>query len=411
MPTKEAMIAEAKRCLQCPAAPCTVACPAHNPIPAMMKRVREGDFSGAHELWKATSDLPEICGRLCQNDRLCVGHCTMNWKKAPLQIGVLEAGVADLFLDEMPEKPVPNGKRHLVVGLGPAGLANALEMAKHGYFVETVDANAELGGALRTHIPEFRFDDSILSVYERRLSALGVKSRWNTVVGKDVFLNDLLPQFDSVFLACGSDLPQEADFDPAGIPLWYAHDLLNRTLHSPEELASRLGKDVVIVGLGNVAVDMARLLVRLGKNATIVYRRTLGDAPADPSEIEAALAEGVQIRELRIPRECRLENGKRSLDCDRTAILVRPDGTKAVETVPGYAETLPIDDLVYATGQKFSDLALSGTGIVPRPDVSPWSTSHPRVFLGGDRVNRDKRIVDAMVSGIEAARRCREVFR
>lgn len=411
MPTKEAMMAEARRCLQCKDAPCTKACPAHNPIPAFMKAVRDGDFSAAKALWESTSVLPEICGRLCQNENLCVGHCTMNRLKAPLKIGDLEAGVADLFSEDIPLRAPSNGRRHLVVGLGPAGLANALEMARHGYFVETIDSNSKLGGALRTQIPEFRFDPSVLSVYERRLEALGVVSRWNTVVGRDLFLGDLLPDFDSVFLACGSDLPQISDLDSSGVPLWYAHDLLNRNLHSPEELRSLLGQDVVVIGLGNVAVDIARLLIRLGKRVTIVYRRSVEEAPAGKSEIESALAEGVVIRELRVPRECRLEKGRRSLECDRTAVLLRPDGTRAIETVPGFAETLALDDLVFATGQRSSDLVLTGTDILPRPDLCLYSTTHPRVFLGGDRVNPDKRIVDAMASGIEAARLCRGVCR
>ncbi|HOW37645.1 MAG TPA: FAD-dependent oxidoreductase [Bacillota bacterium] len=406
MNTREDFVAEARRCLQCKNAPCVVACPAHNPIPRFMKAVREGGFAEAKTIWDETSVLPEICGRLCQNETLCVGHCTMNKLGAPLKIGELEAAVSDLFPLDIPSMSPPNGRRHLVIGLGPAGLSNAMEMAKMGYFVDAIDANPDLGGALINLIPGFRFDHRILERIRHKVEAMGIRIQYGVEVGKTVLLSELLPRYDSVFIACGSDLPQGAEIETHGVPLWYAHDLLDRQRYQPSDLKEMLGKAVAVVGLGNVAVDMARVLVRLGKRVTIVYRRSVNEAPAGRHEIQAARDEGIEIRELRLPRSCSIASGKRSLLCDRTAVVVALDGTKTIETVPGSGERIELDDLVYATGQRSSDTVFNGTDLVLRPDLSPYSTSNPNVFVGGDRVNRHKRIVDAMVSGIEAAKLC-----
>jgi glutamate synthase (NADPH/NADH) small chain len=406
MKTPEEWMAEARRCLQCPGAPCQKACPAHNPIPRFMKAVREGQFAEAKTIWDETSVLPEICGRLCQNETLCVGNCTMKKRGAPLRIGELEAAIADLFPLELPPMSPENGRKHLVIGLGPAGLSNAMEMAKKGYLVEAIDANPDLGGALINLIPGFRFDHRVLERIRRKVEMMGIRVRYGITVGQTILLSELLPQYDSVFIACGSDLPQEAEIETNGVPLWYAHDLLDRQRYQPSDLRDRLGTAVVVVGLGNVAVDMARVLIRLGKRVTIVYRRSVTEAPAGRHEIQAALEEGIEIRELRLPRSCSVTNGKRSLWCDRTAIFIAPDGSKRIETGPGSGEPIELEDLVYATGQRFSDTVFRGTDLVLRPEISPYSTSDPRVFVGGDRVNVHKRIVDAMVSGIEAARLC-----
>jgi glutamate synthase (NADPH/NADH) small chain len=259
----EEIIAEAKRCLDCKNAPCVAACPAHNNIPLFMKALKNGNFAEANAIWEPTSNLPGICGRLCQNETLCVGHCTMNKVKHPLAIGVLEAEVADRFLEGNPILQPQNGKKHLVVGLGPSGIANAMEMAKLGYSVDAIDANHSLGGALENLIPEFRFDKDLLKRIAATFTSYQINARYDTRVGVDVFLNDLIPQYDTLYVATGSDLPMMSDIDSDGLPIHYAHNLLNRNLYTSEVLTTKLGKNIIIIGLGNVAVDMARMLVRL----------------------------------------------------------------------------------------------------------------------------------------------------
>ncbi|MFA5006803.1 MAG: FAD-dependent oxidoreductase [Candidatus Izemoplasmatales bacterium] len=393
------LIAEAARCLDCKHRPCQVACPAHNDIPALMKAVKNGDFAGGKRLWDKTSKLPELCGALCQQEVLCEGACTLNKIKKPVRIGFVERGVALLFWGEAAVPTAMRDHRHLVVGMGPAGLANAIAMAEKGYRVDAVEANPRIGGAIWNLVPPFRFDASDLSSIEVKLAKLKVDVRYNFRVGRDASLTDLVDRYDSVFVAHGLDVPQLVP-GFSGPDVHYAIDLLNRVVHSPADLGRLLGRRVAVVGLGSVACDTARTLAQLGRTVTVVYRRTLAEAPASPKEIAETLAEGVTIEVLLNPTS--YQDG--ILHCERTELVhdaASPRGR--IRTVPGSDVPIACDSVVFAIGQASSDALFEGTGIRLAPEVSPYATTDPKVFVGGDRVIREKRIVDAMVSGIEAA--------
>jgi NADPH-dependent glutamate synthase beta subunit-like oxidoreductase len=291
----------------------------------------------------------------------------------------------------------------LVIGLGPAGIANALEMAKDGYAVDAIDANSDLGGALENLIPEFRFDKTLLQGIKQKFAKLEIRPLYNKRVGVDLFLTDLLPLYDSIFVACGSDLPQFSDLEGENLPVYYAHDLLNRSRYSPAQIAEKIGKNVVIIGLGNVAIDMARVLIRLHKTVTIVYRRTQAEAPAGKKEVAEALKEGIRILDLSLPTRWISENGTRRLLCVKTKVITNELNQACVVNCEGEEFSLDTDDLIFATGQKSSDDVFNGTDIRLKSGSSPYATSNPKVFVGGDRINHHKRIVDAMVSGIEVA--------
>lgn len=405
MLTIEELIAEASRCIDCKSKPCMVACPAHNDIPGALKLLKQQRLDDARTLWAQTSVLPEICGALCQNETLCVGHCTLNKLKKPIRIGEIEEALAHHKPLSFEIHPNPNGKTHLVVGLGPSGIANAIRMAEAGYQVTAIDRQNAIGGSVNNLVPDFRYDKTILSQLHERMHQLGVDIRLGVDVGECIKLNDLIPTYGSVFIGHGLDSPQIVPVATDGVEPFYAVDLLDKHRYSHEQLKDMLGVDVAIVGLGNVAVDMARTLLRLGKRVTILYRRTIDEAPAGKKDIMEAVEEGAIIKELMGPIRFYKSGKAKVLDCEVNC-LIREEGAgrSRIEVVPDSFVKFEIDDLIFATGQASSDHLFRGTDLVMNPVLSPYHTNHPRVFVGGDRVNRHKRIVDAMVSGIEVAK-------
>ncbi len=406
----EQLVAEASRCLNCVDEPCVTNCPAHNNIPEFMRLVRMRDFSGSRDVWHLTSNLPELCSVLCPHELLCEGHCNLNKVKKPVRIGFVEEGIAKMFANTTDEPQAKNGKRHLVIGLGPAGIANALWMAEHGYHVEALEKDAGLGGAIRHYVPDFRYDVSQLEVYEKRFRDLGIQTTYNTEVGSDVSLDDLVKQYDSVFIAVGLDIPVKVKIEHQDLEVHYAIELLNKNKYNMADLDRMLGETVGVVGLGNVAIDISRVLAHLGKKVHIIYRRTIDDAPASRKEIEEATADGVIIHELLGPVGFRRSKVRKILDCERTCVIKDDQSPRGkITVVPGERIAFELDDLVFATGQLSSDTVFKNSHIRLTEENGCCTTNNPKVFVGGDRVNNEKRIVDAMVSGIEVAKRIMEI--
>lgn len=402
---------EASRCLDCRSKPCIYACPAHNNIPDYLKKIKNGLWDEARKIWHETSNLPELCGSLCQNETMCEGACTLNKIHKPVRIGFVENEVSKMFIDIVDYPQLTINKKHLVIGLGPAGIANALKMAELGFTVEAIDANAQLGGTVYNLVPDFRFDKSVLKHIQTKFDKLNIKIQYNTFVGKDVLLKDLIHQYDSIFIADGLGLPTSVDIKIDNLPVFYAQDLLNSNIYSLNDLASLLGKKVYIIGLGNVAIDIARTLKRLDKEVHIVYRRTINDAPAGKSEIQNAVDEGIIIHELLSPVAFSMKDDIKVLDCEGTSLVKSPDGLRnTVNICPDIHQLFEIDDLVFATGQKTSDVLFHDSDLIQTPEISPYSTNYEHIFVGGDRVNQNKRIVDAMVTGIEVAKQVAKGF-
>lgn len=399
------LIAEASRCIDCKTKPCMLACPAKNDIPGALKLIKQQHLDEARALWSQTSVLPEICGALCQNETLCVGHCTLNKLKKPIRIGEIEEALAHHVVLPFQTPKAPCGKTHAVVGLGPSGIANAIRMAEAGYRVVAMDRQPMIGGSVNNLVPDFRYDKTILNDLYKRLVALGVDVRLGVDVGETVKLKDLIKDYDSVFIGHGLDSPQIVPVETDGVEPFYAVDLLDKHRYTPEQLSVMLGKDVAIVGLGNVAVDMARTLIRLGKQVTILYRRTIDEAPAGKKDIMEAVEEGAIIKELLGPIRFYQSGAAKVLDCEVNCLIREPGSERSkIEVVPDSLVRFEIDDLIFATGQASTDHLFRGTDLVMDTALSPYHTNHPRVFVGGDRVNRHKRIVDAMVSGLEVAK-------
>ncbi|MDD3122284.1 MAG: FAD-dependent oxidoreductase [Candidatus Izemoplasmatales bacterium] len=400
------LMIEAARCINCKNQPCVLACPAHNQIPELMKKVRIGDFDGARQTWHETSVLSEVCGVLCPHEALCEGHCTLNKLQKPIKIGWIEEQMSILYKDKVDYPFNKINKKHLVIGLGPAGISNALRMAEYGFEVHAFEKESSLGGAVYTHVPDFRYDHFRLNHFEHRFKELNIQVTYNTVVGIDVFLDDLIDQYESIFIACGLDKPTEIDIThDRDLKIHYAIDLLNRNLYNPNDLEEMLGKTIGIVGLGNVSVDIARTLIRLDKEVHIIYRRTLEEAPASPSEIMEAVNEGVYIHELFGPVNFKKGQSSKVLDCDRTCLIKDPDSSRSkVEVLKDQSVAFNLDDLIFATGQKSSYQVFRDSKVHLVKGKEDYLTNYPSIFVGGDLVNKEKRIVDAMVSGQTVAK-------
>lgn len=401
MSIQEDLMHEAARCINCKHQPCVSACPAHNHIPEILSMVKVGALKEGRALWHQTSTLGELCGVLCPHEALCEGHCTLSKIQKPVKIGWIEEQLAMLFKEDVYYPKEKYNHRHLVIGLGPAGIANAIKMAEYGYKVHCIEKEPTLGGAINTHVPSFRYEHFRLDNYQSRFDKLGITVSFNTLVGKDVLLDDLIKQYDTVFIASGLDLPSEVEFTKdADIPVYYAIDLLNKNRYSKEELKNLLGQKVGIIGLGNVSVDISRTLRRLGKEVHIIYRRTLAESPATRKEIKEAVDDGAIIHELLGPLSFRRNNQVKVLECEKTCLITDPLSSRSkVQAIEGEYEFFELDDLVFATGQKSSYEAFKNSSIRLVKGEHDYLTNYKHVYVGGDIVNKEKRIVDAMVSG------------
>ena len=425
---------EALRCIQCPAAPCMKACPLHNDIPGALALLEAGDFTGAANKFRETSPLPEMCGRLCPQERLCEGACVVGKKGIPVAIGRLEAFAADYQRQRegfpLPPTPTPTGWRVAVVGSGPAGLVVAEELAKWGHSVVVYEAWPLPGGLLRYGIPDFKMNKAIVDEKIAFLERLEVRFVCNTTVGDSVTVDDLLSSgFEAVFLGSGAGqsvkmgIPGE---DLTGI--YQATDFLVRCNLPPEQLPASLrepidvGKRVVIVGGGDTAMDCLRTAVRMGApNVRCLYRRTEAEMPGCCKEKANSEEEGVRFTYLTAPVAF-VDDGKgrvKSVICQLMQ-LGEPDASGRPRPMPiaGSEFEMEVDTVVLALGYRADKLLQATT---PSLDVDrkgllvidseTGRTSRPGVFAGGDNVRGPDLVVDAAADAKVAAAAIDEYLR
>lgn len=424
---------EAMRCLHCPTAPCQEACPVHNDIPGAFALLERGDVHGAAQKFRETSNLPELCGRLCPQERLCEGECVVAFairpgshQEPPVAIGKLEAFVTDYQRENggmpLPELPPPTGLRVAVVGAGPAGMAVAEELAKLGHASTIYDAWPEPGGVLLYGIPSFKLGKDILQAKVRYLEDLGVGFVGNTWVGKDVTIDDLLSTgFDAVFVGTGAGvggtlaIPGE---ELRGIHA--ATEFLVRGNLRPEQLPPHLrepievGKNVVVIGGGDTSMDCVRTAVRLGaEHVSCIYRRTEAEMPGRSEEREHARQEGANFQFLTIPLRF-IGDGTghvAGVECQRME-LAEPDesGRKRPVPVPHSEFVIAADTVAIAIGYNADPIIKDAA---PGVATNRWNlvqvhpetlaTSRPGVFAGGDNVNGADLVVTALADGRRAA--------
>ena len=423
--TPEQAIAEAKRCLDCPKQICVPGCPVNVDIPAFLKLVALGDFLGAATLIKQTNALPAITGRVCPQENQCEGVCALAKRYEPVAIGRLERFVADWEAAagsfSLPALRPPTHKKVAVVGSGPAGLTVAADLARFGHNVTIFEALHEAGGVLSYGIPEFRLPKAIVKREVDYVRSLGVRLRIDFVVGSSATVDELLGEYDAVFLGTGAGLPWFL-----GIPgenlggVYSSNEYLTRSnlmkaYRYPEyDTPIARGKRVIVIGGGNTAMDAARTALRLGAgDSIIVYRRSRKELPARIEEVEHAEQEGVQFHLLTTPVAFHGQNGRvLELECLRNE-LGEPDasGRRKPVAVEGSNFRIPADVMVIAIGQSPSpmiskstpELAVGKGGVI-QVNQNSMKTSKKGVFAGGDIITGGATVILAMGQAKIAAR-------
>ena len=414
---------EATRCLDCKNPRCVAACPVGIQIPRFIERLREGDVRGAAEVISADSSLPSICGRVCPQESQCEGACILGIKGEAVAIGKLERFVGDWQLENgrSAVNIEKNGHKVAVVGSGPAGLACASDLAKLGYDVTIFEALHEAGGVLVYGIPEFRLPkEKVVKAEIESVKALGVKIECDVVVGRTITVDSLLDEegFEAVFIGSGAGLPRFMGIEGENLNgVLSANEFLTRTnlMHAYDaeyDTPIYVGRKVVVVGGGNVAMDAVRTAKRLGAEATIVYRRSEKELPARVEEVHHAKEEGIEFKMLTNPTAI-LGDEKgwvKAINCVEME-LGEPDesGRRSPVVVEGSDFEIECDVVVMALGTSPNPLIASTTealettrrGCIVADD---WgATSRKGVFAGGDAVTGAATVILAMGAGRKAA--------
>lgn len=420
----ETAIAEAKRCLQCKNRPCVAGCPVGIDIPEFIKEIAKGDFEQASVVLRAKTNLPAVCGRVCPYEEQCEGKCTLLKLGEPVGIGRLERFVADYIFKKGEitiERPQASGKKVAVVGAGPAGLTCAGDLAKMGHSVVVFEAFHAPGGVLMYGIPEFRLPKEIVKKEVEYIKKLGVEIRYDVVVGKTVYVEELMKEYDAIFIGTGAGLPSFLNIDGENLAgVYSANEFLTRVnmmkaYRFPEyDTPVRIGKNVATFGAGNVAMDCARTALRLGaEKSYIIYRRSEKEMPARNEEIEHAHEEGVIFKLLTNPlRFIGDEKGNvKQVECIEMD-LGGPDSSGRRRPIPveGTEFTIDIDTALIAIGQSPNPLipeSTKGLEVERKGNIrtdDEGRTNIPGVYAGGDIATGAATVILAMGAGKKAAK-------
>ena len=422
--SKETAIEEAKRCIQCKNKPCTKGCPVEIDIPDFIKELAEGKIDKAVEVLKSKTALPAVCGRVCPYENQCEGECTLNKIGDPVGIGRLERFLADYEREKgmkIPKKPKSTGKKVAVVGAGPAGLTCAGDLAKMGHKIVVFEALHAPGGVLMYGIPEFRLPKAIVHAEVDFIKKLGVEIHYDVVVGKTITVQELLEDFDAVFIGTGAGLPRWLNIPGESLDgVYSANEFLTRVnmmkaYDFPHHCTPcTVGEVAATFGAGNVAMDCARTSLRMGaKKSYIIYRRTEKEMPARNEEIHHAKQEGVIFKLLTNPVEfIGDEKGKlKAVKCIKMK-LGEPDESGRRRPIPilNSEFTIKIDTALVAIGQNpnplvpksFKELETEKWGNLKVDEKG--QTTVPGVFAGGDIATGAATVILAMGAGKKAAR-------
>ncbi|MBN2408062.1 MAG: NADPH-dependent glutamate synthase [Elusimicrobia bacterium] len=431
--SEEEAVKEAKRCLQCKKPLCVEGCPVEIDIPAFIKHIAEGDFRSAIRKMKEKNLLPAICGRVCPQEDQCEIKCVLSKKHDPVAIGRLERFIADWEARQeeksAAEKAAPTGKKVAVIGAGPGGLTAAGDLIKMGHKVTLFEALHKPGGVLVYGIPEFRLPKSVVEREVDFLVASGVKLELDYIVGKTSTIDQLLEEYDAVFISTGAGLPWFLNIPGENLNgVYSANEYLTRSnlmkayLFPQYDTPIIRGKNVAVVGGGNVAMDCARTALRLGaEEAHIVYRRSKKELPARIEEVHHAEEEGVVFDLLTLPvGYIGDDNGwVKELECIKME-LGEPDSSGRRRPVPieGSNFRMKTDTVVCAIGQSPNPLIPQATpdintGKSGNIEVDPATgkTSKKGCFAGGDIVRGGATVILAMGDARKAARSIDEYLR
>ena len=419
---------QSHRCLDCGNPYCEWKCPVHNYIPDWLKLVNEGNILEAADLCHQTNSLPEMCGRVCPQDRLCEGACTLNDGFGAVSIGNIEKYITDKAL-EMGWKPDLSNrkwtkKKVAIVGAGPAGIGCADILIRAGIKCDVYDKQSEIGGLLTFGIPEFKLEKSVVRRRRKILEEMGIKFHLNKEVGKDISFKKLHEGYDAVFLGMGTYTSLEGGFRGEGLPQVHkAIDyLIGNTNHllkvkqEPVDYINLKGKNVVVLGGGDTAMDCNRTAIRQGANSvSCLYRRDEKNMPGSRREVVNAQEEGVKF-EFNTQPIAIIGNDKVEGVKTIQTKLGAPDqnGRRVPVPIPGSEKIYPADEVVIAFGFRASpadwfkdfNIKVNNAGLVEAPEKQElkFQTSNPKIFSGGDMVRGSDLVVTAIWEGREAAK-------
>ena len=411
---------KADYCLNCKVKPCSnKGCPLHNEIPDFIKKVKEGNIDKAYEILCKTTVLQGVCGRICPHQKQCEGSCVRGIKGEPVQIGDLESFVFDKAMEEgnslskvwseeiEENKKKLNNKKVAVIGGGPAGLTAAAFLAKGGVEVTIYEKYDYLGGLLVHGIPDFRLDKEIVKQTVDNILDLGIKVKYGKVLGKNFSLDDLEKEYDAIFLAFGANCSSKMGVEGEELDGVYGgNELLEYDMHPNYE-----GKVVAVAGGGNVAMDCARTIKRLGaKEVKVVYRRAREQMPAEDKEVEEAMEEGVEFLFQNNIVKITGENKVEKLELIKTELVQKEGDTRlSPVNVEGSNYIIDADYVVMALGAnpesfvKDLNLSLNKWGNIEVNEN--YETSRPRIYAGGDLAGVRGTVAWAAFSGREAAKK------
>ncbi|MDR0953407.1 MAG: NADPH-dependent glutamate synthase [Elusimicrobiota bacterium] len=424
--TKEEAALEASRCLNCKNPKCEAACPVNVKIPQFIELLVKDDLKGAASKIMETSLLPSICGRVCPQENHCEGACVLKEKFGPVAVGLLERYTADaarkagLLNPPMPGKE--SGYKVACVGSGPSSLSCAAELRREGHKVVVYEALHDFGGVLRYGIPSFRLPRTTITNEVKTVQDMGVEFVQDALIGAALSVKDLLKEYDAVYIGSGAGLPTMANIPGENaVGVYSANEFLTRVnlmkgYNFPKsDTPIKIGKNVIVLGGGNSAMDAARCAMRLGPDSvTVVYRRSRSEMPARVEEVENAMEEGIQFNFLTVQKEVIVdEKGHvKALKCLR-AELGEPDekGRRRPVIIEGSDFIMPADSIIVAIGQKPNpiipkttpELKMTQHGTMALDEEG--ASSIAGVYGGGDITRGGATVLLAMKDGIGAAHR------
>jgi len=407
---------EAERCLQCKKPGCRTGCPLHNDIPSFIRLLREGDIEQAYWTIRKTSSMPAVCSRVCPHEFQCEGHCIRGKKGDPVAIGMLERFIVDWMVKHdknlMEPCALSIGKKVAIVGSGPAGMTAAYNLAHQGVKCTIFESLPVLGGMLTVGIPPFRLPRDIIKAEFDALKSCGVEIISNITIGRDKNIGDLKDEgYEAVFIGIGAHRSRKL-----GIP----GEDLEGVMHGVDYLRHvnlgenvDLGQRVVVVGGGNVAIDVARTALRIGsKDVFILYRRTKKEMPASQAEIHHLEEEGVKIEFLAAPVAIHGQDGRLDkIECIRMELGEADEsGRRRPVPIEGSNFMIRADSIIAAISQNVDPTAVNGIEVKTMPwgtfeiDPNTLQTSVPWIFAGGDDVLGPQTVAKAAYHGRIAAR-------